>query len=454
MLNTKAFKAYDIRGLCPEEVNEELAYRVGKVFCALFGAESVVVGRDIRLTGPKLQSALCDGLQDGGANVIDIGQCGTEMIYFATSYLNADGGIMITASHNPASYNGLKLVRRDARPVGMDTGLKEIEEMVRKDDFPHHLMAGKARGILTGQDILRPYTEHILKYIDLKQLKPVKIVVNPGNGGAGTVVDELEKPLPFQFIKINYEPDGTFPNGVPNPMLEENRKATSDAVVKNQADFGIAWDGDFDRCFFCDETGKFVEGYYLVGLLAENFLHKYPGCKIMYDPRLVWNTEAIVRSHGGIPVRCKSGHAFMKQCMRENDVIYGGEMSSHHYFRDFTFCDSGMITALIVCEMLCSCGKKLSELIGSMEDAFPCSGEINRKVADSKAVLAKLEKKYKEGKADRLDGLSMEFPNWRFNLRASNTEPVIRLNVETRGDRQLLAEKTQELLQEIGGEPA
>lgn len=454
MLNTKAFKAYDIRGLCPEEVNEELAYRVGKVFCALFGAESVVVGRDIRLTGPKLQSALCDGLQDGGANVIDIGQCGTEMIYFATSYLNADGGIMITASHNPASYNGLKLVRRDARPVGMDTGLKEIEEMVRKDDFPHHLMAGKARGILTGQDILRPYTEHILKYIDLKQLKPVKIVVNPGNGGAGTVVDELEKHLPFQFIKINYEPDGTFPNGVPNPMLEENRKATSDAVVKNQADFGIAWDGDFDRCFFCDETGKFVEGYYLVGLLAENFLHKYPGCKIMYDPRLVWNTEAIVRNHGGIPVRCKSGHAFMKQCMRENDVIYGGEMSSHHYFRDFTFCDSGMITALIVCEMLCSCGKKLSELIGSMEDAFPCSGEINRKVADSKAVLAKLEKKYKEGKADRLDGLSMEFPNWRFNLRASNTEPVIRLNVETRGDRKLLAEKTQELLQEIGGEPA
>ena len=454
MLNTKAFKAYDIRGLCPEEVNEELAYRVGKVFCALFGAESVVVGRDIRLTGPKLQSALCDGLQDGGANVIDIGQCGTEMIYFATSYLNADGGIMITASHNPASYNGLKLVRRDARPVGMDTGLKEIEEMVRKDDFPHHLMAGKARGILTGQDILRPYTEHILKYIDLKQLKPVKIVVNPGNGGAGTVVDELEKHLLFQFIKINYEPDGTFPNGVPNPMLEENRKATSDAVVKNQADFGIAWDGDFDRCFFCDETGKFVEGYYLVGLLAENFLHKYPGCKIMYDPRLVWNTEAIVRSHGGIPVRCKSGHAFMKQCMRENDVIYGGEMSSHHYFRDFTFCDSGMITALIVCEMLCSCGKKLSELIGSMEEAFPCSGEINRKVADSKAVLAKLEKKYKEGKADRLDGLSMEFPNWRFNLRASNTEPVIRLNVETRGDRKLLAEKTQELLQEIGGEPA
>lgn len=454
MINTKAFKAYDIRGLYPEEVNEELAYRVGKVFCALFGAESVVVGRDIRLTGPGLVKALCDGLQDGGANVIDIGLCGTEMIYFATAYLNADGGIMVTASHNPAAYNGLKLVRREARPVGVDSGLKEIEEMVKRDSFPHHLMAGKARGILAKQDVMKPYVEHILKYIDPAKLKPVKIVVNPGNGGAGTVLDELEKCLPFQFVKINYEPDGTFPNGVPNPMLEESRKATADAVLENQADFGIAWDGDFDRCFFCDEKGKFVEGYYLVGLLAENFLHKYPGCKIMYDPRLVWNTEAIVKSHGGTPIRSKSGHAFMKQCMRENDVIYGGEMSSHHYFRDFTFCDSGMITALIVSEMLCSCGKTLSELIGAMEAAFPCSGEINRKVADSKAVLEKLEKKYKDGKTDKLDGISIEFPDWRFNLRASNTEPVIRLNVETRGDRNLLQEKTQELLQEIGGEPA
>ncbi len=444
VINTKAFKAYDIRGIYPEEVNEELAYRVGKVFCALFGAESVVVGCDIRLTGPKLLQALCDGLQDGGANVIDIGQCGTEMIYFATAFLNVDGGIMVTASHNPAEYNGLKLVRRDARPVGVDTGLLEIEQMVRGDDFPHQ----------TRQNIMKPYVEHILQYIDRSQLKPVKIVVNPGNGGAGAVLDELEKYVPFRFIKINYEPDGTFPNGVPNPMLEENRKCTVEAVLKHHADFGIAWDGDFDRCFFCDETGRFVEGYYLVGLLAEHFLHRYPGCKIMYDARLTWNTEAIVKSHGGIPVRCKSGHAFMKQCMRENGVIYGGEMSSHHYFRDFTYCDSGMITALIVSKMLCSCGKTLSELIGSMEDAFPCSGEINRKVTDSKAVLEKLKMKYKNGKADTLDGLSIEFPDWRFNLRASNTEPVIRLNVETRGNRTLLEEKTQELLQEIGGEPA
>ena len=454
MINTKAFKAYDIRGTYPDEVNEELAYRVGKVFCALFGAESVVVGRDVRLTGPGLLRALCDGLQDGGANVIDIGQCGTEMIYFATACLHADGGIMVTASHNPPEYNGLKLVRRDARPVSGDTGLKEIEQMVRGDDFPHHLVAGKARGILTRQNVLKPYVEHILKYIDRSKLKPVKIVVNPGNGCAGPVLDELEKQLPFTLLKVNYKPDGRFPHGVPNPMLEENRKYTVDAVRKHHADFGIAWDGDFDRCFFCDEKGKFVEGYYLVGLLAENFLQKYPGCKIMYDTRLTWNTEEIVKKHGGIPVRSKSGPAYMKQCMRENGVIYGGEMSSHHYFRDFTYCDSGMITALIVSEMLCSCGKPLSELIGGMEDAFPCSGEINRRVADSKAVLAKLRRKYKDGKADTLDGLSMEFPEWRFNLRASNTEPVIRLNVETRGDKKLLEEKTKELLREIGGESA
>lgn len=453
-MNTKAFKAYDIRGLYPEEVNEELAYRVGKVFCALFGAETVVVGRDIRLTGPRLAGALCDGLQDGGANVIDIGQCGTEMIYFATAYLHADGGIMVTASHNPADYNGLKLVRRDARPISGDTGLQEIEQMVKKEAFPHHLVAGKARGFVTQQDILKPYVEHLLKYVDRSRLQPVKIVVNPGNGGAGAVLDELEKQLPFRLVKINYEPDGTFPNGVPNPMLEACRKVTSAAVVQRRADFGIAWDGDFDRCFFCDETGKFVEGYYLVGLLAEHFLHKYPGCKIMYDTRLVWNTEDIVKNHGGTAVRSKSGHAYMKQCMRDNDVIYGGEMSSHHYFRDFAFCDSGMITALLVSEMVCAGGCRLSEMVGRMEAAFPCSGEINCKVADSQAVLEKLKVKYKEGNVDTLDGISIEFPEWRFNLRASNTEPLIRLNVETRGNRQLLEEKTQELLKEIGGELA
>lgn len=453
-MNTKAFKAYDIRGMVPEEVNPELAYRIGRVFVALFGAETVVVGHDIRLTGPELVDALSDGLRDGGANVIDIGQCGTEMIYFATAQLKTDGGIMVTASHNPAGYNGMKLVRRDARPVSSTTGLEEIRQMVEGDDFPHHAVAGKARGIRVKQDIMAAYVEHLLTYIDKDSLKPMKIVVNPGNGGAGAVLDSLEKLLPFELVKINYKPDGTFPNGVPNPMLEDSRKVTSDAVLESGADLGIAWDGDFDRCFFCDEKGRFIEGYYIVGLLAAAFLQKHRGSKIMYDPRLVWNTEEIIRKYGGIPVKCRSGHAFMKQCMRENDVIYGGEMSSHHYFRDFSFCDSGMITWLMVTELLCQRGGKMSDLVEAMEEAFPCSGEINRKVEDPEKIFTVLEEAFKDGDIDHMDGLSVEYRDWRFNLRASNTEPVIRLNVEARGDRKLLAEKTAELLRLIGGEPA
>lgn len=453
-MNTKAFKAYDIRGMVPEEVNPELAYRIGRVFVALFGAETVVVGHDIRLTGPELVDALSDGLRDGGANVIDIGQCGTEMIYFATAQLKTDGGIMVTASHNPAGYNGMKLVRRDARPVSSTTGLEEIRQMVEGDDFPHHAVAGKARGIRVKQDIMAAYVEHLLTYIDKDSLKPMKIVVNPGNGGAGAVLDRLEMLLPFELVKINYKPDGTFPNGVPNPMLEGNRQVTSDAVLESGADLGIAWDGDFDRCFFCDEKGRFIEGYYIVGLLAAAFLQKHRGSKIMYDPRLVWNTEEIIRKYGGIPVKCRSGHAFMKQCMRENDVIYGGEMSSHHYFRDFSFCDSGMITWLMVTELLCQRGGKMSDLVEAMEAAFPCSGEINRKVEDPEKIFAVLEEAFKDGDIDHMDGLSVEYRDWRFNLRASNTEPVIRLNVEARGDRKLLAEKTAELLRLIGGEPA
>ena len=451
MLNTKAFKAYDLRGIYPEEVNEELAYRVGKVFCALFGAEAVVVGRDVRLTGPKLTAALSDGLRDGGANVIDIGCCGTEMVYFATAYLNADGGIMVTASHNPASYNGMKLVRRDARPVSGHTGLQEIEQMVKGDEFPHHLVAGKARGILAKQNIMKAYAEHLLTYVKAGELRPLRIVVNPGNGGAGAVIDELEARLPFELIKINYAADGTFPNGVPNPMLEECRKVTSEAVLRAKADLGIAWDGDFDRCFFCDEKGNFVEGYYLVGLLAKEFLRKYPGSKIMYDPRLIWNTEAIIEQYGGKGILCKSGHAFMKQTMREKDVLYGGEMSSHHYFRSFACCDSGMITALLVTGIVCAAGKTLSELVGNMEASFPCSGEINREVKNGEVIFSALQEKYSEGSVDTMDGLSIAFPDWRFNLRSSNTEPVLRLNVETRGDRELLKEKTKELLQLIGG---
>lgn len=454
MVTNKGFKAYDVRGVYPTEVNEELAYRVGRIFSAMFAAETVVVGHDIRLSGRALVDALTEGLRHGGTKVIDIGQCGTEMIYFATAHLEADGGIMVTASHNPKEYNGMKLVRKGARPISGDTGLKEIGEMAVASNFVHAQVAGKTLGELEKVDIVPAYIEHLLTYVDKSALKPMKIVANPGNGGAGPIMKELAKHLPFEFVSIFDEPDGSFPNGVPNPILMPNREATAKVVHETGADLGIAWDGDFDRCFLFDENAEFIEGYYIVGLLAEVFLLKEPGAKIMYDPRLTWNTEAILERDGGVPVRCKSGHAFMKECMRQNEVLYGGEMSAHHYFRDFSYCDSGMIPWLLVTELMCRSGKKLSELVGARVDMFPCSGEINRKVEDSPAILKALEEKYADGEQDKMDGLSVAYADWRFNVRTSNTEPVMRLNVETKGDKELLAAKTAEILEIIGGEEA
>jgi len=453
-VTNKGFKAYDVRGVYPTEVNEELAYRVGRIFSAMFAAETVVVGHDIRLSGRAIVDALTEGLRHGGTKVIDIGQCGTEMIYFATAHLEADGGIMVTASHNPKEYNGMKLVRKGARPISGDTGLKEIGEMAVASNFVHAQVAGKTLGELEKVDIVPAYIEHLLTYVDKSALKPMKIVANPGNGGAGPIMKELAKHLPFEFVSIFDEPDGSFPNGVPNPILMPNREATAKVVRETGADLGIAWDGDFDRCFLFDENAEFIEGYYIVGLLAEVFLLKEPGAKIMYDPRLTWNTEAILERDGGVPVRCKSGHAFMKECMRQNEVLYGGEMSAHHYFRDFSYCDSGMIPWLLVAELMCRSGKKLSELVGARVDMFPCSGEINRKVADSPAILKALEEKYADGEQDKMDGLSVAYADWRFNVRTSNTEPVMRLNVETKGDKELLAAKTAEILETIGGEEA
>lgn len=453
-VTNKAFKAYDVRGVYPDEVNEELAYRVGRIFSAMFAAETVVVGHDIRLSGRSIVDALTEGLRHGGTKVYDIGQCGTEMIYFATAHLRADGGIMVTASHNPKEYNGMKLVRRDSRPISADTGLKEIGEMAIAANFVHQLVPGKAMGTVEKLDIMPDYIEHLLTYVDKAALKPMKIVANPGNGGAGPILKELAKHLPFEFVTLNETPDGTFPNGVPNPLLLPNREATAKVVREQKADLGIAWDGDFDRCFLFDENADFIEGYYIVGLLAEVFLQKEPGAKIMYDPRLTWNTEAILEKDGGVPVRCKSGHAFMKECMRANGVLYGGEMSAHHYFRDFSYCDSGMIPWLLVTELMCRTGKKLSQLVGERVAMFPCSGEINRKVEDSAAILAALAEKYADGQQDHMDGLSVAYDNWRFNVRVSNTEPVMRLNLETKGDVKLMEEKTKELLALIGGEEA
>ena len=443
-LKSTAFKAYDIRGKVPEEVNEELAYRIGRVFPTLFNAKKVAVGHDIRLSGPAIQRALELGLTEMGCEVIDIGQCGTEMIYFATAHLGLDGGIMITASHNPKEYNGLKLVRKEARPISGDTGLKDIEAKVMAGDLG---TKAETPAKVVEVDIMKDYIDHLLTYVDLSELKPLKIVVNSGNGAAGPIIDELEKRLPFNFIKVHNTPDGSFPNGVPNPILQENREATAKVVREEKADLGVAFDGDFDRCFIFDENGDMIEGYYIVGFLAKAFLNKNPGAKIIYDPRLIWNTIEIVEEAGGTPIMCKSGHAFIKDRMRKEDAVYGGEMSAHNYFKEFSFCDSGMITWLLVAELLSQSGSAMSALIKERMERYPISGEINSTVADPKGVMATIEAKYgPTGEVTKVDGLSVDYADWRFNLRISNTEPVIRLNVETRGDKALLKEKTEELL--------
>lgn len=438
------FKAYDVRGRVPDQLNEDIAYRIGRAFVQFLGAKTVVVGHDIRLSSPQLSAALVKGLREQGADVIDIGLCGTEEVYFATFHLGVDGGIAVTASHNPMDYNGMKFVREGSRPISGDTGLKEIQALAESGVFSSSIRIGDYRTEQTRD----AYIQHLLSYVDRTALKPLKLVVNAGNGGAGMVVDALEQHLPFQLIKIHHQPDGSFPNGVPNPLLEENRGPTIDALRETGADMGIAWDGDFDRCFFFDENGSFVEGYYVVGLLAEAFLAKHPGNAIVHDPRLTWNTIAICTEFDGRAVQSKTGHAFIKERMRKEDAVYGGEMSAHHYFRDFAYCDSGMIPWLLVAELVCRSGQKLSQLVEARMRAFPVSGEINREIADPKAAIARVRAHF-IGEAieeDHTDGLSLVFLNWRFNVRMSNTEPVVRLNVETRGDYALMQERRDELL--------
>ncbi|MHB8709828.1 MAG: phosphohexomutase domain-containing protein [Desulfuromonadales bacterium] len=443
-LATTCFKAYDIRGRVPEELNIDVAYRIGRAFVQLLQPGTVVVGQDVRPTSPELAAALMRGLLDGGAEVLDIGLCGTEEVYFATSFARAGGGIMVTASHNPADWNGMKLVREGSRPISGDSGLFEIRALAESGAFT----PVERTGTVTPYEHRPAYLRHLLNYVDFDVLRPVKIVVNAGNGCAGPVIDLLEPQLPFDITRIHNEPDGSFPNGIPNPLLPENRGATRNAVLAAGAALGIAWDGDFDRCFFFDEHGEFVEGYYLVGLLAEAFLAKNPGAAIIHDPRLTWNTIDIVERAGGRAVMSKTGHAFIKERMRLEDAVYGGEMSAHHYFRDFAYCDSGMIPWLLILELMCRKRMLLSELVGERMRLFPASGEINRTIADPAAALAAVEAQYAPHAVaiDRTDGLSLEFEQWRFNLRLSNTEPVVRLNVESRGNEGLMREKTEELL--------
>ena len=452
MSQLTCFKAYDIRGKLGKELNEDIAYRIGRAYGEFLKPKTIVVGGDVRLTSESLKLALANGLMDAGTDVLDIGLSGTEEIYFATFHLGVDGGIEVTASHNPMDYNGMKLVRENAKPISGDTGLRDVQRLAEANDFAP--VDQSRRGSYKQISVLDAYVDHLMGYIDFANFnRPLKLVVNSGNGAAGHVIDAIEKrfndaKVPVTFIKVHHQPDGNFPNGIPNPLLPECRQDTTDAVIANQADLGIAFDGDFDRCFLFDGQGQFIEGYYIVGLLAEAFLQKEPGAKIIHDPRLTWNTIDIVTKAGGVPVMSKTGHAFIKERMRKEDAIYGGEMSAHHYFRDFAYCDSGMIPWLLVAEMLCVKNQSLGELVGQRMKAFPASGEINRKLGNAQVVIQRIRDIYEPDAVsiDGTDGVSIEYSDWRFNLRTSNTEPVVRLNVESKADTNLMQIKTEDIL--------
>lgn len=450
MTRLPCFKAYDLRGRVPEELNPLIAYRLGRAYAERFSPRRVAVGHDVRHSCPPLVDALALGLSDYGVEILDLGLCGTEEVYFAAFQDGVDGGIMVTASHNPIEYNGMKLVRGGARPISGDTGLRELEADVAASTA--ELPAREAPRLLTSYR--SAYVQHLLSYLDLASLRPLKIVVNAGNGGAGLVVDALAPHLPFKLVRVHHRPDGRFPNGIPNPLLPQNRAATAEAVVAHGADFGVAWDGDFDRCFLFDGNGAFIEGYYIVGLLAQAMLAREPGAKIIHDPRLTWNTIDVVRAAGGLPVQSKTGHAFIKERMRAENAVYGGEMSAHHYFRNFAYCDNGNIPWLLVAQLISTSGLSLAELVADRQRRFPASGEINRRVRSIPDVLASIESRYASQavQVDHTDGLSIEYADWRFNLRGSNTEPVLRLNVESRGDTALMQARTEELLALIGGE--
>ena len=466
-ITISSFKAYDIRGELGVSLDEDIAYRIGRAFALILyqrysAADSstelknlkpaIVIGSDIRHSSEQLKQATIAGIIDAGVDVIDLGMSGTEEVYFATSQYQALGGIEVTASHNPINYNGLKLVKEHSKPISADDGLAEIQALAESGQFN----ATNSLGKLQLLDDKSAYINHVISFIDTDKLTPLKLVINSGNGSAGPVVDLLIDKLaqagaPIEVIKLHHTPDGSFPNGIPNPMIEANRVATQQAVLENKADLGIAFDGDFDRCFLFDESGEFVDGSYVVGMLAQAFLNKYPNESIVYDPRVIYNTEAVIEEHNGKAVISKSGHSFIKQVMRESGAVYGGEMSAHHYFRDFFYCDSGMIPWLLTIELLSITGKTLSELVTGYIKAYPSSGELNFRLTtnDAPTIISAIEDKFsvENPRKSTLDGLSLNFGEWRFNLRASNTEPLIRLNIETRGDEQLLANKVREIEQ-------
>lgn len=450
MKDFSCFKAYDIRGELGVNIDPEICYDIGRAFAISLNAKRVVVGFDARETSPALCDAVSRGLMDQGVEVLALGLSGTEEMYFATSHFECDGGISVTASHNPINYNGMKMVKSGSRPLDPDTELLQVRKIAEGADFGPRHSTGVQKDIALAAR--RAYVEKIISFVDISNLRPMRIVVNSGNGAAGPTFDAIAEELerrgaPLKFIRKHHTPDHSFPNGIPNPLLDENQPPTRDEVIAQNADLGIAFDGDFDRCFFFDETGAFVAGEYIVGLLADVFLEKEHGAAIVHDPRIIWNTQDIVSTKGGIAIQSKTGHAFIKAKMREHSAIYGGEMSAHHYFRDFVFCDSGMIPWLVICELIGRSAKPMSQLIEERIAAFPSSGEVNFRLQDPKKTITKIIETYgpKATHRDDMDGISLSLDTWRFNLRSSNTEPVVRLNIESRGDRELVNSKLNEL---------
>ena len=446
----RCFKTYDIRGRLGEDLDAAIMGRIGRAFARILSARRVVLGHDARASSPQLAAALSEALMDEGCTVLNLGQCGTEEVYFATGHFEACGGLCVTASHNPIEYNGLKLVKRGAAPLVPDTELAAMRDLVEADDF------GPAAGGGAWHDYSKAaraaYTDHVLSFVDIPSLRPLRILVNAGNGAAGPTFDALAAQLaargaPVEFIRLHHAPDPSFPNGIPNPLLEANRAPTIAHIRAEGADFGVAWDGDFDRCFLFDSTGCFVEGEYVVALLAEAFLAHSPGAAVVHDGRVIWAARETIARHGGRAIQSRTGHAFFKAALRDTGAVYGGEMSAHHYFRDFYCCDSGMIPWLLIAELISRRNRPLAELVADLRTAHPSSGEINFSLDDPSAAVDRVRAAHAPSatEIDTSDGLSLSFGNWRFNLRASNTEPVLRLNVETRGDTELLARKLEAL---------
>lgn len=445
LINPSMFKAYDIRGIYPDELNEDIIYKIGKAFVEFIKPKTVVIGYDIRLSSPSLFVALSQGIMDMGVDVVSLGEVSTDMVYFAVPWFGCDSGIMITASHNPPQYNGMKMVREQSIPISGDTGIYEIRDLAIEQKFT----SSDKKGTPTSRDIYDEYVKHVLSFINPETVKPYRIVADAGNGIGGKVVSGIVKELPVEIIPMNFEPDGRFPNGEPNPLLEEKRAGIIEKVRQEKADIGVAWDGDADRCFFIDENGEFIDGYYITALLAEAFLKKKPGSKIIFDPRLIWANIDIVKQYNGIPLINKSGHAFIKERMRTEDALFAGEISGHYYFKDNYYADNGMIPLVLILELMSITNKTLAELLLPLKSRYFISGEINCVVASPAEKIREIEEYYKDGEITRIDGLSVEYQEWRFNLRTSNTEPLIRLNIEAKNKR-LLEEKTEELRERLG----